>query len=128
MPTGTIPSAIRVSWSVRPMQTTRSGAFSIVVSPYLCLIVTGKAPSSGPPEAAGLELPEPALAPGSLSLPQAARTGATARTERPARKRRREVFIVLLGEWVVPGVAVEEVRQGRRGAPRPRPPARASGR
>ena len=38
-PTGTIPSASRASCSVRPTQTTRVGAFSSVVSPYLCAIV-----------------------------------------------------------------------------------------
>src|SRR6478735_8282547 len=96
MPTGTMPSAIRVSWSVRPTQTTRSGAFSIVVSPYLCLMVTGKAPSSVP-GAPAPSAPEPGpLPPESLSLPQAARTGATARTDRPARKRRREVELIML--------------------------------
>src|SRR3954447_4895915 len=111
MPTGTTPRAISVSWSVSPRQTTRAGAFSIVVSPYLCLIVTGKAPSSGPPEAAGLELPAPAVPP-SRSLPQAARTGPTARTERPARKRRRVGFIVLLGVGVVRDGCSGRVRTG----------------
>src|SRR6187431_3264332 len=93
MPTGTVPSAISVSCSRRPTHTTRLGAFSIVVSPYLCLIVTGNADSSGAaPADALLSLPESLL-----SLPHAASTGATARTERPARKRRRLVgFIVLL--------------------------------
>ena len=44
--TGTTPSASSASCSRRPTTTTRLGCFSIVVEPYLCSIVTGKAPGS----------------------------------------------------------------------------------
>ena len=45
MPTGTTPRARRASWSAKPTVTTRSGCSGIVVSPYLCSIVTGNPPS-----------------------------------------------------------------------------------
>jgi hypothetical protein len=65
-PTGTTPSAKTESWSVRPTVTTRSGRCSIVVSPYLCAIVTGNGPpfeSVGPPfDSAGSD-PQPAVEP-----------------------------------------------------------------
>src|SRR5690606_28735615 len=47
VPTGVIPSARSASCSVRPTVTIRSGGASIVVLPYLCAIVTGKASASG---------------------------------------------------------------------------------
>ena len=67
--TGTTPSASSASCSRRPTTTTRSGCFSIVVEPYLCSIVTGKAPESDWDCSAGAE-PDSVL---SSSEPQAAR-------------------------------------------------------
>ena len=46
VPTGTMPSASSESCSRRPTTTIRLGSESIVVSPNLCLIVTGKAPAA----------------------------------------------------------------------------------
>ena len=46
VPTGTMPRASSESCSRRPTTTTRSGASVIVVSPYLCGIVTGNASAS----------------------------------------------------------------------------------
>ena len=83
--TGTIPSVRSASCSVSPTQTTRVGAFSTVVSPNLCWMVAGKAASSPPPAAP----PPVSLAPSGSSEPQATRAGATAITDRPARKVRR---------------------------------------
>src|SRR5262245_46256951 len=45
-PTGTTPSARRLSESLVPRQTIRFGSRSIVVEPNACSIVTGKAPGS----------------------------------------------------------------------------------
>ena len=47
MPTGTTPRASSESWSENPTVTTRSGWLGIVVSPYLCSIVTGNADDAG---------------------------------------------------------------------------------
>src|SRR5690606_18139001 len=45
-PTGMTPSERRKSWSWYPTETTRCGSASIVVEPYLCSMVTGKAPTA----------------------------------------------------------------------------------
>src|SRR4051794_23019221 len=64
--TGTTPTARQSSCSFKPAVTTRFGSVVIVVSPNLCLIVTGYAPSSTPPALAealgGAPVPERAEA------------------------------------------------------------------
>ncbi len=94
--TGTMPSASRASWSVSPTETTRVGAAVTSVSPYLCLIVAGKADSS-----AGLLPASVAVVPGAASSPQALNRPATAITDSPERKVRRVGLMGGSPGWVV---------------------------
>ncbi len=48
-PTGTTPSETAMSWSTQPTVATLVGSLVIVVSPKVCLMVTGKAPCSAAP-------------------------------------------------------------------------------
>ena len=74
-PTGTTPSDRTASWSDQPRVATRVGSSSIVVSPYACSIVTGKASASTcevlSASGASWASVEPVLQPASAEAPSA---------------------------------------------------------